>query len=270
MIRPALLSQLGARERERVIERFQREARTVAMLRCPHTVALYDFGVTDDGTLYHVLELLEGVDFETLVLRWGPIPPVRVAYLIGQVCESLAEAHDIGLVHRDIKPANLYVCGDRRQADVVKVLDFGLVRPIDIDESTTITVDHTLAGTPAYMAPEQIVDPRSVDARTDLYALGCVAYWLLTGQDVFTGRSHVEVLAHHMGTPPVPPSRITEEPISRHLDDIILRCLEKSPANRPSSAEALISMLAREVVGPPWTPKRARRWWETHDPEVGD
>jgi serine/threonine-protein kinase len=268
VIRPGLLNRLDVRERQRIIERFEREARAVAMLRCPHTVALYDFGVTEGGMLYHVMELLEGVNLNTLVDRWGPTRPERAVYLLTQVCESLAEAHDVGLIHRDIKPANLQVCRSHRQPDVVKVLDFGLVRPVDLDESMpSLTVDRAITGTPAYMAPEQVVDPRSVDGRTDIYALGCVAYWLLTGRKVFEGRTAVEVLTHHLRTDPVPPSQIAEEPISNRLDEITLGCLEKDPANRPASAGELASLLEGSVEGDPWTAKQARRWWEMHEPD---
>lgn len=267
VIQPELLSRLDVHERRRLVERFEREARAVAMLRCANTVALYDFGVTENGTLYHVMELLEGVNLRTLVQRWGPTPPERAVYLLTQICESLAEAHDVGLIHRDIKPSNLHLCCTSRQSDVVKVLDFGLVRPIDLEEAApTPTLDQALPGTPAYMSPEQIMNPRSVDARTDIYALGCVAYWLLTGRNVFDGRTAIEVLSHHVRTAPVPPSQISEEKISPRLEELILSCLEKDPADRPTSAERLISMLQESVAGARWTPEQARRWWEMHNP----
>jgi serine/threonine-protein kinase len=192
----------------------------------------------------------------------------RAVYLLDQICESLAEAHDVGLIHRDIKPANIQTCCTGRQADVVKVLDFGLVRPADLEEGEVgLTLDHVVAGTPAYMAPEQVLHPQSVSVRVDIYAVGCVAYWLLTGRTVFEGENVMDVLMQHVNKAPTPPSRVREEPMPRRLDEVIMSCLEKDPDKRPQSADKLKSLFEQSLVGARWTPERARQWWKAHVPE---
>jgi serine/threonine-protein kinase len=213
------------------------------------------------------MELLEGFDLDTLVERFGPLPPERAVYLLRQVCESLSEAHDHDLIHRDIKPANIHLCRQGRPVDFAKVLDFGLVRPrLDAGSGDAkLTAEHQASGTPAFMAPEQALgDP--VDGRTDIYAVGCVAYWLITGRLVFECDSPMTMMAHHLNKEPVPPSQCSELPIPKALDAVILSCLEKDPDKRPQSADQLDISLAGCEIETPWTPDRARKWWSLHEP----
>ena len=193
------------------VARFRREAEAAAQLRSPHTIEIYDFGVTQDGTLYLVMELLEGTDLESLVRKHGPLPPGRVIYILRQVCESLEEAHTSGLVHRDIKPANIHVGRLGLRHDFVKVLDFGLVKSVAGAGSgdSLATAAGLTPGTPSYMAPEMAHGERA-DGRADLYSLGCVAYYLLTGRPVFEADTPIQVILKHVEQPPVPPSQRTE------------------------------------------------------------
>jgi serine/threonine-protein kinase len=251
-------------------ERLGREAQATAMMRSPHTIELYDFGLANDGTFYYVMELLDGFDLETLVKRFGPVPAERAIHLLLQVCDSLGEAHAAGLVHRDIKPANVYVCRYGREVDFVKVLDFGMVKSQSEgpDAATQLTSLNEVCGTPAFMAPEQVLGSQPVDGRTDLYAVGCLAYWLITGQLVFTGRTSMEILVQHTQTVPVRPSVRTELVVPPMLDDLVLTCLAKNPADRPSSADALAGALARIAMDRGWTTVRAQEWWGTHHPQT--
>jgi serine/threonine-protein kinase len=269
LIRPSALGSSGASV-ELAMRRFEREARATANLHCPHTVELYDFGVAEDGTLYYVMELLEGFDLETLVQRFGPQPAERVVHLLRQVCCSLTEAHENGLIHRDIKPANVFLTRVMGTADFVKVVDFGLVRldPRGRPEDAGITSRGVAAGTPAFMAPETVLEAGSGDHRADLYAFGCVAYWLLTGALVFEG-SRVQVLVDHADKPPPPPSTRTELPIPKELERLVLDCLAKDPRDRPQTASAIGERLASIVLPSPWTEERARRWWDAHAREIG-
>jgi serine/threonine-protein kinase len=268
LVRPDLAGARDERDGGALVERFEREAQATAALRSPHTVNLYDFGVGEDGTFYYVMELLEGLDAETLVRRFGPLPPERVVHVLRAVCHSLAEAHGAGLIHRDVKPANIFLCRYGLEDDWVKVLDFGLVKAMEEPERDTgLTMEGSVRGTPAYMAPEQAKGAGGVDARADLYAVGCVAYWLLTGRRVFDGETAMEVLMHHVGTAPEPPSRRTELPVPPELERIVMSCLEKDPAQRPASAVDLERRLAAVPLDRPWTPERARAWWESHRPE---
>jgi serine/threonine-protein kinase len=267
LIRPEMLGAADPEGRQDTLRRFEREAQATALLRSPHTIQLYDFGVTDEGTFYYVMELLEGFDLETLVRRFGLLPWMRVAYLLGQVCESLAEAHGQGLIHRDIKPANIYVCRYGRATDFVKVLDFGLVtshRQLRPSHPGTAAV--TLAGTPSCMAPEQITADRPLDARTDIYAIGCVAYWLLTGKEVFEAGSPAMMMAHHLETRPRPPSARAGVPIPPHLEGAVLDCLNKDPDRRPQTAEALAQRVAATGHIAAWSDELAQAWWSEHAP----
>jgi DNA-binding NtrC family response regulator len=260
--------------REQLVHRFQREAQVTATLRSPHTVQLYDFGVNDSGGFYYVMELLQGLDLHQIVHLFGPQFPERVVMLLRQACRSLAEAHEHGLVHRDIKPANLFVSRLGTQYDYLKVLDFGIVKgqagrgTYDAAGSTFVSVPNLLQGTPAFMAPEVIFEDRVVDGRSDLYSLACAAYWALTGQPVFQANTPAQMLLHHAQTSPVPPSEISELPIPRDLDLLLMQCLEKDPARRPSSALALDSEFARIRFKEAWTEERAQAWWMAHAPEV--
>jgi serine/threonine-protein kinase len=204
------------------------------------------------------------------VREFGPLPADRSMFLLRQVCHSLADAHSRGLVHRDIKPANIYVCRMGLDYDFVKVLDFGLVKFRDRTASrgTLLTVDHATAGTPAYMAPEVILGDAEVDSRADVYALGCVAYFLLTGELVFEADTPMRMLVQHVEAKPVPPSQRTEIPIPRELDEMVLHCLEKDPDKRPQSAEDLLALAERCTLCATWSRAAARQWWQSHLPEL--
>jgi serine/threonine protein kinase len=246
------------------LERFRREAEAAASLRSPHTIQLYDFGLMDDNRFYLVMELLDGIDLESLVRRFGPQPPQRVIHLLRQVCQSLAEAHAVGLVHRDIKPSNLYLCHLGLEYDFVKVLDFGLVKHETACASaqTLVSGPEMGAGTPAYMPPE-VVTGEPIDGRLDLYSLGCVGYFLLTGVLVFEADSPIRMIGQHLRADPVPPSIRSGRTIPEELDGVILACLAKQPADRPTSAEALERRLAAlDLV--PWSQEQARVWWDTN------
>jgi serine/threonine-protein kinase len=266
LIRPEALAERGGESAALAVARFRREAEAAANLRSPHTVELYDFGVTDDGTLYFVMELLQGMDLETLVQREGPLPSNRVIHILRQVCESLEEAHANGLVHRDIKPANIHVGRLGLRQDFVKVLDFGLVKSVGrvVGEDSMATAAGLTPGTPAYMAPE-IALGEPVDGRADLYALGCVAYYLLTGRLVFEGTASFQVIAKHIQEVPVPPSRRTELEIDPGLERLVLSCLAKKPEDRPQTAADLDRELA-EIQTDPWSQEEAQRWWRQHQP----
>jgi eukaryotic-like serine/threonine-protein kinase len=246
------------------LQRFRREAEAAASLRSPHTIQLYDFGLTADGRFYLVMEFLDGVDLESLVRRFGPQPPRRVIYLLRQACHSLAEAHATALVHRDIKPANLHLCHLGLEYDFVKVLDFGLVKHETSSASaqTLLSGPGITAGTPAYMAPELLTgDP--IDGRLDLYSLGCVGYFLLTGELVFEADSALRMIGQHLRAEPIPPSLRSGRAVPEELERIILSCLAKEPAGRPASAAELARRLAA-VDLPPWMAEEAQAWWEVN------
>ncbi len=269
LIRPEMLGGADPQAADRAIARFKREAEAAAALRSPHTVDIYDFGVTADRTFYLVMELLTGMDLDTLVRRFGPMPAARVVHVLKGACDSLDEAHALGLVHRDIKPANIHLGRVGRHDDVVKVLDFGLVRSAGLTmERSTATIEGVILGTPAYMAPEMALGQR-IDSRTDIYALGCVAYYLLTGEQVFTGDTVMAVVMQHVQAAPLPPSQRTELPIPAALDQLVLACLAKGPDARPQSAAQLLESLGAIAV-PPWTDADAHRWWQQHHPYTSD
>jgi serine/threonine-protein kinase len=249
--------------RDIVLKRFEQEAQATASLRSPHTIELYDFGIARDGSFYYVMELLEGFDLGTFVDRFGPVPPERAIPLLQQVCHSLAEAHEQGLIHRDIKPANIFVCPYGRDPDFVKVLDFGLVKvPTDSgSEDVNLTTGGFAGGTPSYIAPEQAVGER-VDGRTDIYSLGCVAYWLLTGSLVFESDSVARLIADHVHATPAPLSDRVERKLPADLERVVLKCLEKKPGDRPRSAEELSEMLGACETDAVWTLAQAREWWD--------
>jgi serine/threonine-protein kinase len=251
-----------------VLKRYEREAQATALMRSPHTMALYDFGVADDGAFYDVMELLDGFDLQLLVRKFGPLPAERVIHLLRQVLRSLGEAHASGLIHRDIKPANIYLCRYGREVDFIKVLDFGLVKhaPADGDSETGVTGEHAVGGTPAYMSPEQAMGG-PVDARSDLYSVGCVAYWLLTGSLVFSGTTAMDLIIKHAEDRPQPPSGRGGISIPPGLESIILDCLAKDPAARPQTADQLAARLAAVPLTEAWTPELAHAWWQMHRPQ---
>ena len=263
LIRPEMLGAADADTARLAVTRFRREAQAAANLRSSHTVELYDFGVTEDGTLYLVMEFLEGMDLETLVREKGPLPSGRVIHILRQVCDSLDEAHSLGLIHRDIKPANIHLGRVGLRHDFVKVLDFGLVK-----EVSSVSLEHSMAtipgqmalGTPAYMAPEMALG-EPVDGRADIYALGCVAYYLLTGQLVFEAEKAFQLIAKHLQTPPIPPSQRTSRSISPDLERLVLKCLAKNANDRPKSAAQLAQAL-EWVPTDAWGEELAKRWWE--------
>jgi DNA-binding NtrC family response regulator len=264
VIRP---DRLGESNRDKTIERFRLEARSIARLSSPNTVRLFDYGVTETGSFYFVMELLEGVNLASLVQRFGALPAERVVAVLRQACRSLGEAHAAGLLHRDIKPHNLQLCRLGLDFDIVKVLDFGLVKSLH-EGNADLTADDVLTGTPAYMPPER-VQGGDADERSDIYALGCVAYWMLTGQTVFPG-DPMAMMLHHVRTPPQPPSNRAPGPVPERLDQIVLACLEKVPERRPPSAIDLWHQLGEVSVTTPWTAERAESWWREHLPEQAD
>ena len=268
LIRPETL---GGDDRSRriALTRFEREAQATASLGSPHTIDLYDFGISDTGAFYYVMELLVGRDMQSLVRTFGQQPAERVVYLLEQVCESLSEAHAAGLVHRDIKPSNIYVCRVGLQYDFVKVLDFGLAKDYrrPNDTLTEVSLGHT-SGTPAYMAPEVILGDTRIDDRADIYALGCVAYFLLTGHLVFEAETPMKTLVRHVHDAPMPPSQRTELPVPPSLDALILRCLEKDAARRPQSADELSQLLRACRTRHTWDADHARAWWKEHLPDL--
>ena len=246
------------------VRRFQREAEAAASLRSPHTIQLYDFGVTADGRFYIVMELLDGIDLQSLVRRFGPQPPRRVIHLLRQACDSLAEAHARNLVHRDIKPANIHLCRLGLEYDFVKILDFGLAKHDtgSAETQTLLSAPGLAPGTPAYMAPEMAM-AESIDGRLDLYALGCVGYFLLTGEMVFEADTALAMIGRHLQTKPIPPSIRSGRAIPQELEDVILACLAKDPGGRPAGAVELSARLERiELL--PWTQEDAREWWDAN------
>jgi serine/threonine-protein kinase len=260
---------LGSQAQVEAYARFAREAQATAALTSPHTVSLYDYGVTEDGTLYYAMELLDGVDLDVLVEQFGPVSPARAVYLLRQACESLAEAHRAGLVHRDIKPANLMACHVGERVDFVKVLDFGLVRRIRRTEEELVASDpNYVLGTPAFMAPELASSPEDIDGRVDIYALGCVAYWLLTGRLVFEASTVAGVVADHVHQEPVPPSQRARQGIPASFEQLILECLAKDPQERPQTADELYRRLGKIHVGRPWSQQQAHAWWRSRLEEL--
>jgi eukaryotic-like serine/threonine-protein kinase len=267
LIRPSLGGKANGAASSEAIRRFEREAQVIARLRSPHTVDLFDFGIATDGAFYYVMELLDGLDADALLRRYGPIPPERAIHLLRQVCHSLSEAQSCGLVHRDIKPANVFLCRYGEEYDFVKVLDFGIVGTVrdPAEPSADRTQENAVQGTPAFMAPEQALGPE-FDGRADIYATGCLAYWLLTGTFVFTAETSMGLILQHARTPPRAPSTRTERRIPRALDDLVLACLAKDPADRPQSARELSHRLAELEGANDWNQVRAQEWWATHQP----
>jgi DNA-binding NtrC family response regulator len=248
-------------------QRFAREARATSELQSAHTVQLYDFGVTEGGGFYYVMERLRGMDLKRLVERHGPLSPERVVFLLKQACLSLSEAHALGLVHRDIKPANLFACRLGSEFDFVKVVDFGVVSRNAREAAAQITTAGMILGTPAFLAPELMSGP-AFDGRADIYALGCVAFWLLTGRPPFEADDAMTILMHHAQTPATAPSTMSEEPIPAQMDALVLECLEKDPSRRPGTADLLWDRLDRVPLAAEWNQRRARTWWEMHEPEL--
>lgn len=263
LIRPEMLGGQNGDDAQIAIKRFHREAEAAANLRSPHTVELFDFGVTEDQTLYFVMELLQGMDLETMVKKHGPLPAARVIHILCQACESLEEAHARGLVHRDIKPANIHVGHVGIHDDFVKVLDFGLVKSVAASSEVSLgTAVGRTPGTPAYMAPEMALG-ETVDGRSDIYALGCVAYYLLTGKLVFDAENTFQMVAKHLHHEPVAPSARWGIEIPPDLERLVLSCLAKSPDARPATA-AELSRGLRTLDVEPWSDEQAKEWWASN------
>ncbi len=246
------------------IQRFEREVQITCQLNHPNTIAIYDYGRTPEGVFYYAMEYLDGIDLQTLVEKYGPQPEARVVDILLQVCGSLYEAHSLGLVHRDIKPANIMLNRRGAETDVVKVLDFGLVKAVDDAKQVGLTAAGSLTGTPLYMAPEAIQSPNSVDARSDLYAVGAVGYFLLTGHPVFEAETLLKLCQMHIDASPVPPSKRLGRTISAQLEKTILSLLEKMRTHRPQSARELALHLQQAATTGEWTIEAADSWWDCH------
>ncbi|HKO95083.1 MAG TPA: serine/threonine-protein kinase [Polyangiaceae bacterium] len=252
------------------LARFEREVQKTAMLTHPNTVTVFDYGRTTEGVFYYAMELLEGASLDEIVEVDGPQPSERVIHLLEQAAGSLAEAHGAGLIHRDVKPGNILVVDRGGISDLVKVVDFGLVKDVGAPgnaaatNAPALTMADAITGTPLYIAPEALSAPETIDARADLYALGAVGYWLLTGTHVFGGRSMVEVCAHHLHSVPEPPSHRLQAPVAADLESLLLACLAKKPEERPASAQALRERLRACADAGRWTNARAAEWWSLH------
>ncbi len=253
---------------EAMVARFEREVQRTAELSHPNTVRIFDYGRTPDGVFYYAMELLEGANLAEIVERCGAQPPARALHVVASVAGALGEAHRMGLIHRDVKPANIILCEQGGIPDFVKVLDFGLVKEIhDPEGDVALTAVGAITGTPQYMAPEAIRAPDSVDARSDIYALGAVGYYLVTGSHVFRGSNVLEVCGHHMHTEPVPPSGRLGRALPRGIDELLLACLAKSPDDRPQSTDELIARIDTCDV-PRWSAADAREWWSANDSKL--
>ncbi len=243
------------------LKRFEREVQITSQLNHPNTISIYDFGRTPEGVFYYAMEYLDGIDLEELVERYGPQPERRIVHILKQICGSLSEAHDLGLIHRDIKPANVILNKRGGLCDFVKVLDFGLVKAVDADKEAALTAANCITGTPHYMSPESIDRPDLVDSRSDLYAVGAVGYFLLTATPVFQGRSVIELLKLQATALPQPPSQRLRKSVSPDLELLLLKCLGKSAEDRPASARELSDLLDRCEVAEVWSMADAEIWW---------
>ena len=264
MRRPTAVKMLNVEKMtDASVARFEREVQLSCRLENPHTIAIYDYGRTPEGVFYYAMELLEGLDLEELVNRFEPLPPGRAVRLLEQMCGSLFEAHELGLVHRDVKPANVMLARRGGVPDVAKVLDFGLVKAVHEEAQAGLTAENMLAGTPLYVSPEAVKSPNLVDARSDIYAVGAVGYFLLTGRPPFLADGLVQLLQKHVMEPPVPPRRLAPA-ASEQLEAALLKCLEKSPARRPQTARDLAGLLRRCPEADAWTVEDGDRWWDAY------
>jgi serine/threonine-protein kinase len=246
---------------DEMLARFRREVEFAAQLSHPNNIEIYDYGSTRDGVLYYAMEYLVGITFAELATRHGPVPPARTVHILRQLCAALKEVHDKGLIHRDIKPENIMLCQRGGERDVVKVLDFGIVKKLDGSVTRDLTRQVRVLGTPAYMAPERLRDPADVDARADIYAVGAVAYFLLTGRRPFEGGTDEELAQRIAHMPATHPSEILGSPLPRELEDLVLGCLAKNRSARPQSAGELIAMLDELSAHWRWTQAEAEAWW---------
>jgi eukaryotic-like serine/threonine-protein kinase len=253
---------------DKTAARFEREVQLTSGLTHPNTVVIFDYGRTPEGIFYYAMEYLEGINLDDLVTRYGPLPEARVTYILRQVCGSLAEAHATGLVHRDVKPANIVLTCRGGLHDFVKVLDFGLVKTLDGQETVHRSSSNNLAGTPLYLSPEAVNHPDQIDARADVYAIGAVGYFLLTGSPVFQGASVMDICLKHVREAPQPPSARCGRPVSPVFEALLLRCLAKDPTDRPADAADLLRQLDVCPVEGDWTAEDAAAWWESPRPNL--
>ena len=267
--RPTAVKFLDAtKTNEKSIARFEREVQLTSQLNHPNTIAIYDYGHTPEGVFYYAMEYLDGLNLQDLVERHGPQPEGRVIHILKQICGSLAEAHSIGLIHRDVKPANILLNVRGGMFDVVKLLDFGLVKLTDPSREALVTKTGGVVGTPLYMSPEAYKSPDDIDARSDLYAVGAVGYFLLTGTPLFIGESVLDILRQQVQSLPEPPSKRLKQPVSVELEELIMRCLAKSPDDRPKSAVEIIADLDKIPTATSWTDADARLWWRRYLPST--
>jgi len=256
--------QPGDGDQAQALARFEREVKLSATLTHPNTITIYDVGRTPERSLYYAMEYLDGLDLQALVERFGPVKPERAVYILKQACGSLAEAHSRDIIHRDIKPSNIFLTRRGGLYDYVKVLDFGLAKQITSDTASAITKTGLLFGTPRYLAPETVYGSEKVDGRSDLYCLGGVAYWMITGQPPFPGGSSVEVVIDHVKTIPKRPSEVCELPIPAQLEAVVMKCLEKKPDDRYQTAGELEAALDAVPFDTVWSRKKAEEWWDLH------
>ncbi len=251
-------------ESDTSLRRFEQEVQLSAHLTHPNTISIYDYGLSGGNVFYYAMEYLNGLDLQAFVERFGPLGPARVVHVLEQVCGSLGEAHAKGIIHRDIKPSNIFLTQRGGLYDFVKVLDFGLAKQVKQGGDVGLTKSGMLFGTPRYIAPEAIYGSEKNDARADLYNLGGVAYWLLTGQPPFASSSSVELLVDHVKTVPERPSTLCELPIPAELDDIVMKCLQKKPDDRFQCAGELKAALAQVPLTTRWDVEMAHEWWGLH------
>jgi serine/threonine-protein kinase len=243
------------------LQRFEREVRAMATLTHWNTVEVFDYGHADDGTFYYVMEYLPGKNLETLVARHGPLPPARAIHFLRQVCRALREAHGVGLLHRDIKPSNVIACERGGVYDVAKLLDFGLVHKTGLgQDAEKLTVVGSVVGSPPFMSPEQAAGRDDVDRRSDIYSVGGVAYFLLTGQPPFAKQTAMEMMLAHAYEAPKPPSEVRPD-VPRDLEEVVLRCLSKKPEERFADADSLERALGACADADGWTEDEAAAWW---------
>jgi len=261
--RPTAIKLMTDGGSELALRRFEKEVQLTARLTHPNTICIYDYGRTPEGRFYYAMELLDGMTLEQLVVQAGPQSAARVIHILRQICGALREAHGVGLIHRDIKPANVYLCSRGGSFDVVKVLDFGLVREFKNPTNVTLSSVDAIAGTPLYLSPEAILTPAQVDGRADIYALGAVGYFLLCGEPPFAGRTLAELCGHHLHSTPVAPSVRLGQPVPEDLERVVLSCLAKDASARPQSAAALGEELRRCAEAGSWSEEQAEQWWHS-------
>jgi tRNA A-37 threonylcarbamoyl transferase component Bud32 len=248
----------------KVMARFEREVRATAKLSHWNNIDVFDYGRTSDGTFYYVMEFLPGLNLMDLVEQYGPLPPGRAIYLLRQTCEALQEAHEIGLIHRDIKPANIFAAKRGGKYDIAKLLDFGLAKPLSGGMTPDLTQEGTITGSPLFMSPEQATSVREPDARSDIYSLGTVAYFMLTGHPTFDKAQAIHVLIALASEQPAPVSDFRDD-VPEDLADVVMRCLAKDPSDRYQDVASLAAALdACESAGQ-WDGEKAAHWWREHD-----